>query len=39
MGTRNVYENGSNPFFLLGAKNMVGVKLMATVFKEESERT
>ena len=31
MGTKNSYENGPNPFFLFGTKNMVRVKLMATV--------
>ena len=31
MGTKNLYENGPNPFFLLGTKNMVRVKLLATV--------
>ena len=31
MGTKNVYENGPNPFFLFGTKNMVRVKLIATV--------
>ena len=33
MGTKNGYENGPNPFFLFGTKNMVRVrvKLMATV--------
>ena len=31
MGTKNLYENDPNPFFLFGAKNMVRVKLMATV--------
>ena len=32
MGTKNLYENGPNPFFLFGTKNMVRVKLiMATV--------
>ena len=31
MGAKNFYENGSNPFFLFGTKNLVRVKLMATV--------
>ena len=31
MGTKNLYENGPNPFFLFGTKNLVRVKLMATV--------
>ena len=31
MGTKNLNENGPNPFFLFGTKNMVRVKLMATV--------
>ena len=35
MGTKNLYENGPNPFFLFGTKNLVRVKLMATVFKEK----
>ena len=39
MGMKNLCENGPNPFFLFGTKTMVRVKLMATVFKEESERT
>ena len=39
MGTKNLYENGPNPFFLFGTKHSVRVKLMATVLKEKSERT
>ena len=31
MGTKNLYENGPNPIFLFGTKNLVRVKLMATV--------
>ena len=31
MGTKNLYENEPNPFFLFGTKNMARVKLMATV--------
>ena len=31
MGTKNLYENGLNLFFLFGTKNMVRTKLMATV--------
>ena len=31
MGTKNLYENGPNSFFLFGTKNLVRVKLMATV--------
>ena len=32
MGTKNLNENdGPNPFFLLGTKNMVRSNLMATV--------
>ena len=31
MGTKNVYENGPNPFCLFGTKNLVRVKLIATV--------
>ena len=31
MGTKNLYENGPNPFFLFGTKNLARVKLMATV--------
>ena len=31
MGTKNLYENGPNPFFLFGTKNLVRVKLMATI--------
>ena len=31
MGTKNLYENGPNPFFLFGTKNLFIVKLMATV--------
>ena len=31
MGTKNLYEIGPNPFSLLGTKNLVRVKLMATV--------
>ena len=39
MGTKNLTENGRNPFFLFGTlKNMVRVNLMATVFEENSER-
>ena len=30
METKNLYENGPNPFFLFGTKNLVRVKLMAT---------
>ena len=28
MGTKNLNENGPDPFFLCGAKNMVRVNLM-----------
>ena len=31
MGTKNLYENGPNPFFLFWTKNLVRVKFMATV--------
>ena len=31
MGTKNLYENGANPFFLFGTKKLFRVKLMATV--------
>ena len=31
MGTKNLYENGPNPFFLFGTKYLVRVKLMAAV--------
>ena len=31
MGTKNLNENGPNPFFLFGTKNMVRAKLMAKV--------
>ena len=31
MGTKNLYENGPNPFFLFRTKTLVRVKLMATV--------
>ena len=31
MGTKNLYENGPNPVFLFGTKNLVRVKLVATV--------
>ena len=31
MGTKNLYENGPNSFFFFGTKNLVRVKLMATV--------
>ena len=31
METKNLYENGLNPFFLFGTKHLVRVKLMATV--------
>ena len=31
MGTKHLYEIGPNLFFLFGTKNMVRVKLMATV--------
>ena len=31
MGTKNENENGPNPFFSGGTKNMVGVNLLATV--------
>ena len=31
MGTKNVNENGPNPFFLFRTENLVRVKLMATV--------
>ena len=34
MGTRKLNENGPNPFFIVGTKNMIRVNLMATVFKE-----
>ena len=26
MGTKNLYENGSNPFFYFGTKNLVRVR-------------
>ena len=38
MGTNNLYENGPNPFFLFGTKNMVKVKLMATVPNKNSHQ-
>ena len=31
MGMKSLYENVPNPFFLFGTKNLVRVKLMATV--------
>ena len=31
MGTKNLNENGPNPFAFSGTKNMVRVNLMATV--------
>ena len=31
MGTKNLNENGPNPFVFFGTKNMVRVNLMATV--------
>ena len=31
MGTKNLYEYEPNPFFLFGTKNLVRVKLTATV--------
>ena len=31
MGTKKLYKNGPNPFFLFGTKNLVRVKLMAMV--------
>ena len=31
MGTKNLYENGPNPFFFIRDQNLVRVKLMATV--------
>ena len=34
MGTKNLNENGPNPYFLFGTKNLGRVKLMATVFKK-----
>ena len=37
MGTKSLYENGLNPFFGGGTKNMVN--LTAKVFKEKPERT
>ena len=30
MGTKNLYENGPNPFFLFGIKNLVRPTLMGT---------
>ena len=30
MGTKHLYENGPNPFFLFGNKNMVKPTLMGT---------
>ena len=30
MGTKNLYENGPNPFLLFGNKNMVRPTLMGT---------
>ena len=30
MGTKNLYENGPNPFFLFGTKNLVRPTLMGT---------
>ena len=32
MGTKNLNENGPNPFFFFGTKNTVRVYLMATYF-------
>ena len=37
MGTKSLNENGLNPFFGGGTKNMVN--LMAKVLKEKPERT
>ena len=37
MGTKNLNENGLNPFFWGGTKNMV--ILMAKVYKEKPEHT
>ena len=31
MGTKDVYKNGLNPFFLFGTKNMFRVKILATI--------
>ena len=36
MGTKNLYENGPNSLVLFGTKNMVRVKLMATVLFRHS---
>ena len=30
MGTKNLYENGPNPFFLFGTKSLVRPTLMGT---------
>ena len=34
MHTKNLYENGPNPFFFFGTKNMSEGHLMHTVFKK-----
>ena len=39
MGTKNLNENGPNPFFWGGTKNMVRVNLMATVLSGMVSRT
>ena len=40
MGTKNLYKNGPNPFFLFGTKNLIRVKLMATVlFRHDFDRS
>ena len=41
MGTKNLYKNEPNPFFLFGTKNMVRVELiMATVlFRDGFDRS
>ena len=39
MGTKNLNENGPNPFFWGGTKNMVRVNLMATVLCGMVSRT
>ena len=36
MGTKNVYENGPNPFFLFGTKNVVRPTLRAVLMGTKS---
>ena len=38
MGTKNLYENGPNPFFLFGTKNLVRPTLTKNLYENGPDR-